>query len=157
MRRPPSTTSLGTLPPRYACRAGFGTFFGPQRCARSCSIIARKTCWPAVRQSPKNAVLASARTSSSGNGTWTVATDVGAGAFPADDPVRLLFMAASFRWVVVTPSFTGRRKEPPLLLQQVSSTGSGTSPLVAVGTVGTCSRTEHGQSLALARRRRGRS
>ena len=96
MRRPPSTTSLGVLPPRYAWRSGLGTFFGPQSCARSCSIIVWNTCCPAVRQSPKNAVFASARTSSSGNGTCTVATGETVGAFPADDPVRLLFMAAPF-------------------------------------------------------------
>ena len=98
MRRPPSTTSLGALPPRYAWRSGSGTFFGPQSRARSCSISVWNTCCPAVRQSPKNAVFASARRASSGNGTCTVATGERAGAFPADDPVRLLFMAAPFRF-----------------------------------------------------------
>src|SRR6266849_2984666 len=98
MRRPPSTTSLGALPPRYAWRSGSGTFFGPQSCTRSCSINVWNTCCPAVRQSPKNAVLTSARTASNGNGTCTVARGETAGAFPADDPVRLLFMAAPFRF-----------------------------------------------------------
>ena len=102
MRRPPSVTSPRALPPRTARRVGLGACFGPQSCSRSCSIIVRSTCWPASRQSPKNAVRVSARTSSSGNGTCTVATGGDVRASPASDPVRLFFMGGSFRMVVVT-------------------------------------------------------
>src|SRR5262249_8203735 len=96
---------------------------------RSSSIIVRSTCWPASRQSPKNAVRVSWSTSSSGNGTCTVATGGDVCTSPANDPVRLLFMAAPFRLVSATTVLTGRRKEPPLFSQAVNSTGAGTSPL----------------------------
>src|SRR5437867_1027067 len=135
MRRPPSTTSLGALPPRYAWRSGSGTFFGPQSCMRSCSISVWNTCCPAVRQSPKNAVFASARTASSGNGTCTVATGERAGAFPEDDPVRLLFMAAPFRFGLSNHHPYRMAEGAAALLQLVSSTSSGTSWSVKVGNV----------------------
>jgi len=57
MRRPPSTTSLGTLPPRYAWRSGFGTCFGPQTAGvRPLSAAQRQRVTPAPPASPERAV-----------------------------------------------------------------------------------------------------
>ena len=60
--RPPSTTSLGTVPARDAWRTAVCAYRGPQRAVRSSSSIASSTRRPERTISSKNSAFVSTRT-----------------------------------------------------------------------------------------------